>query len=109
MDIDAEFVPGTKKGSTNQLCDPEGYTYHINRQQHGFVYWRCKTHYSEGCRGSAVTQGRKLLKLIGEHTNHHIEKVHGNYGRSRSGTTRVKGSGVKDKMVKESSEPTVLE
>ena len=107
FDIDAEFVASEKKNSGNLLCDPDGYAYVQNRHQGGVVYWRCRTHYKQGCKATAVTVGRKLHKIIGEHTNHHILKVHGNLGRMRDGDGRggkwIKGSGVKDKMKQEGS------
>ena len=110
LDIEAQFMPSKKKGASNMLRDPEGYPMHLNRRQGGAAYWRCASHYGDGCKATAVTVGSKLHKVKGIHSNH-VEKVHASLGRTRDALTNKwdKTSGVKDKMEMEKRERTINE
>ena len=71
--IDATFVKGKTGGTL--LKDPSGFLLDVGKKSRteatlttgGRIYWRCKTHFSEGCQASAVTQGFTLEQTSGDH------------------------------------------
>ena len=71
--IDATFVKGKIGGTL--LKDPFGFLLDLGKKSRtqrslstgGRIYWRCKTHFNEGCKASAITQGFNLEQTSGKH------------------------------------------
>ena len=78
--IDATFLKGKRGGSI--LVDPEGYHYEKNSSgtpSSGLFYWRCRTHYSYGCRSRAITKGTTLMQTTGTHDHSGKVNIYYNY------------------------------